>query len=174
MNDETVKVKLQHYQNALTAVDTYRKDWTKAKELIMASLNEVKTTFELNVKIDIEAKVEGMEFIYFGFGPRNSGLFQVYEKTKVPIIKDGGYLFYTQLYNGKISVLVTAPTIEDYMEAIEPKPLEVLRPAELTEEKIMEHVSSFLEEMTAWEDRDFAHHEIGYKVRENHKTGQAE
>jgi len=128
----------------------------------------------LNVKIDIEDKVEGMEFIYFGFGSRNSGLSEVYENTKLPVIKDGGYLFYSQLYNGKVSVLITLPVIEKYMEALEPKPLEVLRPAEITKEKIMEHVSDFLEEMAVWEDRDFGHHEIGFKVRENDKHEQTE
>lgn len=174
MNTEAVKTKLQNYQNALAAVNQYRDDWAKAKDLIFSCLNEIKSTFGLNVKIDIEDKVEGMEFIYFGFGQRSSGLFEVYEKTKLPVIKDGGYLFYTQLYNGKISVLVTVPTIEKYMEALEPKSLEVLRPDELTREKIIGHVISFLDEMTAWEDRDFEHHEIGFKVRENLKSVQTE
>jgi len=174
MNTEAVKTKLQNYQEALAAVKQYRHDWIKAKELIFECLNEIKSTFDINVKIEIEDKVEGMEFIYFGFGPRNSGLFEIYEKTKLPVIKDGGYLFYTQLYNGKISVLVTVPTIEKYMEALEPKSLEVLQPAKLTKEKIMGHVAAFLEEVTIWEDRDFEHHEIGFKVKENLKYAQAE
>ena len=90
MDTNTVKTKLQNYQNALAAVNQYRKDWTKAKELIFACLNEVKTTFDLNVSIEIEEKIKGMEFIFFGFGPRNSGLYEIYENTKLPVIIETG------------------------------------------------------------------------------------
>jgi len=32
MNAETIKTQLKNYQNALAAVDHYRKDWTKTKD----------------------------------------------------------------------------------------------------------------------------------------------
>jgi hypothetical protein len=85
-------------------------------------------------------------------------------------MKEGGFLFYTQIYNGKVSVWISLPVIENFVEQQAPAPLDIYEPSEIKEDLIVRHVAEFLKTMALWEDQDMEHHEIGYKIRDKNKS----
>ena len=109
-----------------------------------------------------EENIDGMELVFLYFEKRESGISEKLGKVKHPFIKEGGYLFYTQIYSGKISVLMSLPIIENVVEREEPQQINILCPRDLKEETIVSHVVTFLKTMTEWEGLDINHRAIGF------------
>jgi hypothetical protein len=106
-----------------------------------------------------------LELVYLTFGKRESGIYERLAEIKRPFLKDGGYLTYTQIPNGKISVWIGFPKIEKFLEGDAPKPIEIYPPEEITEDLIINHVTAFLKAMIEWEDIDTTRHELGYNLK---------
>ena len=71
------------------------------------------------------------------------------------LVKKGGYISYSQTANGKISVFIHFPYIED----IYGNPDHILEiglhsPEEISKELIFIHVEQFLEEIIKWEKEE--------------------
>lgn len=167
MQLDALKTDLQLYRTVIDKVNRNRQGWEDAKNLIFSTLTKVVKATKMKAKVEKEEKRRGMELVYLCFENRESGIYEEIGSTKRHYMKEGGYLFYTQIYNGKITVWISLPTIEDFMDRVPPKPIEVYEPSEIKEEIIIKHVSEFLKAMTEWEDKDIEHHAIGFKMRDN-------
>tara|TARA_R100000789_G_C2999939_1_gene148498 strand:- start:483 stop:986 length:504 start_codon:yes stop_codon:yes gene_type:complete len=165
MEAKDLHQQLLNYQTAIANVDSYRKNWKKTKKLILSTLKLLNSELKLSLKIETEENFEGMEMVYATLGKRKSGIAEKIEGTKRYYFKEGGFLAYTQLFNGKISVWITLPTIENLMETPAPEPLHIYKPSEITKEVVQQNLAVFFKDMTEWEDQDLQHHEVGYKMR---------
>jgi len=166
MDLKDLKSQLQSYHNILAKTDTYREEWPATKELIHTSLSKIVKESGMQAKVATEENLQGMELVYLCFEKRESGIFERIGKIKRPYLKDGGYLTYTQIYNGKISVWMSQPSIEQLMENKAPDPIDIYEPTELNEGLIIHHVTHFLKEMIKWEDLDASHHQLGYNMNQ--------
>ena len=117
----------------------------------------------MKATVEKEEKVDGMGLIFLYFEKRESGISEKLGKVKQPFIKEGGYLFYTQIYSGKVSVLISFPTIENVVTREDPLQIDILCPGDLNEEIITSHVVTFLKKMIEWEGLDINHRAIGFK-----------
>lgn len=161
LND--VRHQLKTYRTTLAEINQNRTAWEKSKLLISNTLVNMIQELEMNAEVEKEEKTEGLEFVYLKFGSRESGIAARSGKAKRDFMKDGGYLYYTQLYNGKISVWISTPVIENFTECPPIKPFKIYAPAELKEADIIQDVAIFLKVMTNWEVNSIEHHKMSYK-----------
>ncbi len=162
MNLEEVKLQLKKYRKVLKKVNQNRADWNLTKDLIYDTLSTIRNNTKMKATVGKEEKIDGMELVFLYFEKRKSGISEKLGKVKHPFIKEGGYLFYTQIYSGKVSVLISFPTIENVVAREEPRQIDILCPRDLNEEMITSHVVTFLKSMTEWEGLDINHRTIGF------------
>jgi hypothetical protein len=153
----TLASKANDYKQILENTIEYRKKWDKSmKPVIMKTLKEILKQTGIKGKINEQANIENLEAIVLDLGRSASGISENLENTDIKraMIKSNGALIYQQLFNGKVMIMTVSPYIEGYGEPKPPKPLEILRPDELTAAFIIRHVEVFLKEITEWEDYD--------------------
>lgn len=153
----TLVGKADEYKKILKNTTSYRKQWGKSmKPLIIATLEEIIKQTGISAKIDIQDKIINLEAIVLNLGRSSSGIEEQLDDTEIKrkMIKNNGALIYQQLFNGKVMIMLVSPYIEGYGEPKPPRPLEILRPEELTEGFIIRHVETFLKDITEWEDYD--------------------
>ena len=153
----TLVSKANDYKKILKNTGEYRGKWTKEmKPLIKKTLTEILKQTEIQGKITVQDNIENLEALVLDLGRSASGISENLENTDIKraMIKSNGALIYQQLFNGKVMIMTVAPYIEGYGEPKPPKPLEILRPEELSSSFIIRHVEMFLKEITEWEDYD--------------------
>ena len=107
-------------------------------------------------EVEVQDNIENLEAVVLNLGRSASGISENLENTDIKraMIKSNGALIYQQLFNGKVMIMIVSPYIEGYGEPKPPKPLEILRPEELSQSFIIRHVETFLKDITEWEDYD--------------------
>jgi len=153
----TLISKANDYKKILSNTETYRAQWSKKmKPLIIKTLKEVLKQTEIDGQIVEQNNIENLEAVVLDLGKSASGISENLENTDIKraMIKSNGALIYQQLFNGKVMIMLVSPYIEGYGEPKPPKPLEILRPDELTSSFIIRHVETFFKEITEWEDYD--------------------
>jgi hypothetical protein len=153
----TLISKANEYKKILENTKAYRKHWPeKMKPLILKTLKEIIKQTGINANLDVQDNIENLEAVVLDLGRSASGISENLENTDIKraMVKNNGALIYQQLFNGKVMIMTVSPYIEGYGEPKPPKPLEILRPDELTEPFIIRHVEVFLKEITEWEDYD--------------------
>jgi len=153
----TLISKANNYKQILENTQEYRKKWGKEmKPIILKTLKEILKQTGIKGKINEQDNIENLEAIVLDLGRSASGISENLENTDIKraMIKSNGALIYQQLFNGKVMVMLVSPYIEGYGEPKPPRPLEILRPEELTQGFIIRHVEVFLKEITEWEDYD--------------------
>ena len=153
----TLISKANDYKQILENTQEYRKKWPKKmKPLILKTLNEIIKQTGITATIEEQDNIENLEAIVLDLGRSASGISENLENTNIKraMIKSNGALIYQQLFNGKVMIMLVNPYIEGYGEPKPPRPLEILRPEELTQSFIIRHVETFLKEITEWEDYD--------------------
>lgn len=153
----TLISKANDYKLILSNTQNYRKQWPKKmKPLIIKTLEEILKQTGIKGEVDIQDNIENLEAVVLNLGRSASGISENLENTDIKraMIKNNGALIYQQLFNGKVMIMVVSPYIEGYGEPKPPKPLEILRPGELTQSFIIRHVETFLKDITEWEDYD--------------------
>ena len=153
----TLLAKAENYKQILENTLLYRKKWSsEMKPLISKSLKTILKKTGIKGKIDIQDKIINLEAIVLDLGRTSSGIVEQLDNTDIrrTMIKNNGALIYQQLFNGKVMIMLVSPYIEGYGEPKPPRPLEILRPEELTETFIIRHVETFLKEIADWEDYD--------------------
>ncbi|MDF1694642.1 MAG: hypothetical protein P1U56_02365 [Saprospiraceae bacterium] len=153
----TLISKANDYKQILSNTQNYRKEWPKKmKPLILKTLKEILKQTEIKGELEIQDNIENLEAIVLNLGRSASGISENLENTDIKraMIKSNGALIYQQLFNGKVMIMTVSPYIEGYGEPKPPKPLEILRPEELTHSFIIRHVETFLKDITEWEDYD--------------------
>jgi len=153
----TLVSKANDYKRILENTHDYRKKWDKKmKPTILKTLKEILKQTGIEGKINEQDNIENLEAIVLDLGRSVSGISENLEDTDIKraMIKSNGSLIYQQLFNGKVMIMTVSPYIEGYGDPKPPKPLEILRPEELTEGFIIRHMEVFLNEITQWEDYD--------------------
>jgi hypothetical protein len=153
----TLISKANDYKQILANTQSYRKQWPKKmKPLILKTLKEVMKQTGLKGDIEFQDNIENLEAIVLDLGRSASGISESLENTDIKraMVKNNGALIYQQLFNGKVMIMLVSPYIEGYGDPKPPKPIEILRPEELTASFIIRHVETFLREITQWEDYD--------------------
>lgn len=153
-----LKTQLKAYRSTLSEIIQHRKEWQAAETLIYTTLTKVVKELDINALVEKEEKWGGLGHVCFKFGSRESGIFERAGGAKHALMKEGGCLHYTQLYNGSISVWLSMPTIENLTEPQTLKPIEIYQPKELKEGAIIGHLTGFLRTMINWERQNLAHH----------------
>ncbi len=151
-----LKKKIKTLDGVLNNSKNYRKAWdSNLKDFIYKTLEEINKKTKLKADIQHSEQIHGMEAISFSLGFDESGMFEkMTDKVKKPLIRMNGVLIFQQLFNGKISIFINYPYIEGVGEPKNPEMFEIVRPHELTEDKIVAYVERFIEKVTAWEDYD--------------------
>lgn len=153
----TLISKANDYKQILSNTEQYRKQWPKKmKPLILKTLKEILKQTGIKGNVENQDNIENLEAIVLDLGRSASGISESLENTDIKraMIKNNGALIYQQLFNGKVMIMIVTPFIEGYGEPKPPKPIEILRPEELSSSFIIRHVETFLREITEWEDYD--------------------
>jgi hypothetical protein len=163
-----LKAKVQSYHATLGNTNAYRQVWQESlKEQIIKSLSGMIEASGLNAQLELHANLTNLEAIVCSLGQSPSGIAQAVGAGMMrELVKQNGSLIYQQLFNGKISVMVSYPHIENFGEERQPKALGIYRPEELKEAYLLRHMEEFVKELTLWEDfdDDAPSHTIGYKM----------
>jgi hypothetical protein len=152
-----LKSKVNEYKLVLENTNNYRLAWkNNLKLLISNTLNSIISQTELKAKVVERNNIENLEALVLDLGRSSSGISENMEHIdlKHTMIKNNGALIYQQLFNGKIMVMILSPHIEGYGEQKEPESLEIIRPDEISEASILEHVENLLDTIIFWEDYD--------------------
>jgi len=153
----TLLSKAENYKHILENTITYRKKWASdMKPLIESTLTDILNQTGIKGKVDVQDKIINLEAIVLDLGRSSSGIAEQLDDLDIKrkMIKNNGALIYQQLFNGKVMIMLVSPYIEGYGDPKPPRPLEILRPEELTAAFIIRHVETFLNEITEWEDYD--------------------
>ncbi|MBR9999577.1 MAG: hypothetical protein KFF73_11430 [Cyclobacteriaceae bacterium] len=142
-------------------IEDYRQAWDQyLKALIKKTFRIIQKNIDLNLKIIEISEIRNLETIRLTFGYLNSGLFVEKKKHNqslppMVLVKKGGYLSYSQTANGKISVFIHYPYIEDIYGAPD-NILEIglLSPGDITKNLIFIHAEQFLDEIVKWEKEE--------------------
>lgn len=153
----TLAVKAESYKKILQNTISYREAWAPTiKPLIIETITDILQQTGLKGEIVENDGIENLESIVLDLGKSASGIRENVEDTDIKrvMVKNNGSLVYQQLFNGKIMIMTVPPSIEGYGQPHPPKPIEILRPEELTTGFIIRHMETFLKEITSWEDYD--------------------
>jgi hypothetical protein len=148
--------KTEQYKSVLDNTIKYRLVWKK--ELKMFIINQLQTYIDacgLTATVEERGELSNMEAVVLSLGISESGLAEPLSKTMHrQLIKNNGSLVYQQLFNGKILVAINMPFIEKYGQQQPAKTCAIYRPEELKEPYILQHVETFISDITHWEDYD--------------------
>ncbi len=146
-----IEQKAADLQQARQQVETNRAQWTTVlKPLLIEQLTAVKNAFPLGWSLSHgDSAWTNIDHVSLSFDNTNSGIVEI--KTGQPVVRQGGGLFFGQLANGKIVVLIVYPAIGDFAKASTPKQLGPFDPAEIDADFVEEMLVEFLDEMIKWE-----------------------
>lgn len=152
----SLKKKVDRYKEVLLNTQRYRETWhTVLKKNIAESLEALAKAAGLEYDIEERNEIENLEAVVLTLGHSESGLGEpVGSDLRRDLIKQNGSLVYQQLFNGKVLVLINYPFIEKYGQPQPPKTIAIYRPEELKDPYILQHMETFMTDITAWEDYD--------------------
>ncbi len=162
--------KVAQYKTVLDNTTQYRLAWkTELKTFIINQLRALIDASGMTATVEERGEMGNMEAVILSMGISESGLAEPLSKTmNRQLIKNNGSLIYQQLFNGKILVAINLPYIEKYGQQPPAKTLAIYRPEELKEPYILQHVETFISDITHWEDYDDdlvdPNQRIGFKV----------
>jgi hypothetical protein len=142
-------------------IEENRITWDKyLKPLIIKTFRLIRKKVDPNLKIIEITEIKNLESVRLTFGYLNSGLFveKKNSKQEIPpmvLVKKGGYLAYSQTANGKISVFIHYPYIEDIYGAPDHiLEIDLLTPGDITRDLVFVHTEKFLDEIVKWEKEE--------------------
>ncbi|MDB5268747.1 MAG: hypothetical protein JWP58_1787 [Hymenobacter sp.] len=152
MTIETIKQKGEQLKAALATIESNRKLWQDEKKgLLKTTLEQIKSELGFDMQVQSLTYTTNSEGINLTF---NNGYSGIYEKTKTSMksyAKHGGYIVFSQAYNGKVFVIIGYPYIEGIVTQGDAIAVGKFNPEEITADFIYKQVSFFLDEMIKWE-----------------------
>ena len=161
---DKIKSLMQGYGEELANIEARRNQWiNRTRDEIYKTLGNIKNLAKIEDLVT--QKVVGdnnSEAVNIGFPDRHSGIvYRIGGEISVAV-KYGGYLSFSQIYNGKIVVFIEYPYVEKYVGKTEHKLLSVHEPSDFTEDLVFSYFENFIKEMILWESRDI--NPIGFKI----------
>jgi len=164
MNYERIKSKAEKFQNALLETIRKRDLWDKqTKDLIYSILSTIKGHANLDMQVQKVPGGKNMEAVNLQFNKSSSGLVENAGHSTKVFVKYGGYIAFSQAYNGDIWVIMAYPYVEEFVSQKEHEVLDKVAPENITEDYIIDKVEHFLDRMTEWETGKFQTEAIGFK-----------
>jgi hypothetical protein len=138
----------QDYCTAVKRTGERQVSWnTNTKELIFRTLSALSADMK-PLKAVKQESISNFDTVCLGFRPTPTSIVVREGEGAKGLVKMGGYLFYSQVFNGKVLVGISYPCVETLQDPAPNKGLALLDPEEITKEKIFEHVEHFLKELT--------------------------
>ena len=135
------------YQTLLQCTGAHQARWNATiKEFIYQCLSELASSPK-PLKAIKDESVRNFDTVCVGFIPSPTNIVIKIGQGAQGLTKFGGFLFYSQVYNGKVLVGISYPYVEKLQDQVPNKGLALLDPEEITEIKILEHVELFLKEL---------------------------
>ena len=157
--DSKILEKITAYQNSLNEIQKRRSIWNETtKDLIFDTLTEIKDIKNLDWRVQKVEVVNNLHNVNLSFNKSHSGITQDSEVY----LKFGGTLFFSQHYNGTISIFMEFPYVENWISEAEVLEFENTLPEKITEEYIKNQVVRFLDAIIKWE-QSLSLNPIGYK-----------
>jgi len=156
-NKLEIDTAFEKYNNALDKIEERRLLWnSEIKSKIINYLSIIQKTYGLDWQVQRIENLKNYQTINISFNTTSSGIVEINdndsdEKGWRKFVKYGGYLAYSQLYHGKISVFIGYPYIDEWVEQMENKFINLYDPNEINEDLIENHVITFLDDMAEWE-----------------------
>ena len=168
---DKIKHAFEDYKAILGQIDARRSFWTQEiHKRIKDTLTEIKDSLKMDCTLQDLQLYKNYSAINLHFNFKPSGIEPLHRGEKFEgYTKEGGYLAFSQSYNGIIFVIIGFPKIKGiiFNEKEPIKRLDYVEPASLTVEKIHEYVILFLKtlsEYEAQENKDIERTPMGYKV----------
>jgi len=152
-----------------------REKWQKEiKPLLLKKLNSIKDYLDLNLFVQENDSIINHETVLLSFSDEPSGLsynpndiFNQQESKSGIIVKTGGYIVFSQIYNGEIIIWISYPRIDEVLKLeSETIHLKIVSIDELTDDLIESSVEIFLKEMIKWQKHGVKYSKIGYQLRQ--------
>lgn len=169
---ERIKAAFEEYCGVVSQVEERHTHWnTSTKQEIFRVLSSISGDLK-PLKAVQEGSIRNFDTVCLGFPPTPTSIVLREGNGAKGLTRFGGYLFYSQVFNGRILVGISYPYVEQLQDPSPNKGIALLDPTEITEQKILEHVNIFLREITEAERtismRDDLHNKrpIGFTVAE--------
>lgn len=148
-----IKDKAERFLGALQERDRKRALWnTHTKDLIFNTLSEIKASApKLEWAVQHVNGGRNLQAVNIQFYTRNSGIVIETGTHRTALIKHGGYITFSQAYNGDIFVILVYPYIEDHTSELPNELLDKISPDNITPDYVLQKVDYFLDKMIGWE-----------------------
>lgn len=144
--------KIDQLKAAFITIEANRKLWQEEKkELLKTTLKKIKEESGLDLSVQYLSDRTNSEGVNLTFGKGYSGIYEKNSTSMKSYVKTGGYIVFSQAYNGKVFVIIGYPYIEDTVSQAPARVVGKYNPEDITENFICEAVDLFLEEMIKWE-----------------------
>jgi len=150
---EEIKTQVNEYFTVLKEITEKRLLWeSSTKDRLWDTLtNVVKSTSIRGEVRFLGEKIKNSEGIQLFLSDSPSGISETTNSGGKLFVKRGGFLNFSQLYNGDIVVIIGFPYVVELMEEINPLEIGKFHPSLITEEFIYDKVGIFLNKMIQWE-----------------------
>lgn len=143
------KESMEKYKQQHEKLQKRRETWNLiTRDTIKNSLQNITSTLKLEWSVDTATKNKNFQAVSVSVGTIPFGI--MIDNSIVTM--SGASLLYSQLFNGKILVLVFFPTLSDLVEKKQPTDLGTFEPEDINEELIESHFAKFFDFLTLWED----------------------
>jgi hypothetical protein len=166
MSVSLLKTKADLLKAAFAERDENRRLWKdETKARLLAVLQQIAKETKLGLQVQDADWTDNAEAVGLVFSVMPSGLVEIkgdmvdaqaansLNQERTHLLKHGGYLNFSQNYNGSLFVYIGYPYVDKRIPQAESKPLGQFSPREVTEAFIREQAVVFLTEMVEWELR---------------------
>src|ERR1035437_1161224 len=135
-NQVEIDAVFEKYKSALNKIEERRLLWNSdIKSKTINCLSKIQQTYGLDWQVQRIENLKNYQTINISFNTRSSGIVEINDegtnKNSIKkFVKYGGYLAYSQLYHGKISVFIGYPYIDEWVEQMETTFINVYEPNE--------------------------------------------
>ena len=157
-----LKEAFEKYTESINKTNERRQLWkSETKGKIYDVLKLIEKNFKFDWHVQRLEDIENYETINISCNSKSSGLKETVRelgteniKSSKVFVKYGGYLAFSQSYNGKINVFMKFPYIEEWVQEMNVEVFDTIEPVQITEELISDFVIKFLDKLSKWEGVD--------------------
>ena len=152
MKIEHLQERINDYKASIKMVVDKKTFWqTKTKALIIETLNNICSTYDIGWKVQELNWIGTNEAVNITFDSFPKELIDSTNRIPTYQFIQGGALVFSQSYSGDVHIFILFPYLEQTPIENSSIELEIHNPKDITEKIIIEKVDEFLKEMIKWE-----------------------
>jgi hypothetical protein len=156
--DVEIQKATEEYKNYVALILEYQEYWEKSlKNILIEASKSIAKLSSVKINYIVFDDIKNLETVALSAENGNSNIFEKKGNFLDQILKQNGYLGFSQQFNGSILVWVNYPIYENYVEMKQALTLDTISPKEINEELIKSYFVKYMNEMLLWEKQ--------YKVR---------